>query len=773
MTIRRGNSIIAGNSANIPSQTGQSGKFLTTNGTMASWGDTVDYTNITNCVTEIPQDIKLELKDGALTLKAGSKVYVPNGFESDGTTKKFDEVIVSTDKILTGSWGTPNEKMFLYYRNNSLMRMSVRRSVSGESDTYTEAAVHFWYDTTNNIMIEINAEGEVVQENYSLPLCIFTAKGDNTASVTSIDQVFNGFGYIGSTVFALPGVKGLIPNGRNADGSLKNLLSINNSVQIYTLLSSETKENIPIYVKRNGLIFRALNHIYDEKNNFNLNFGDINYCYVGPYVSYTNGKITSLTLKTVFHAVDYNDFSDLKNTVTNNKVAKSGDTMTGQLVVKDANIILSSTKDVMYTISKVNEDNTQTPTKNYIDGFRVVDKNNKIMSDFRSQRNSASNLTQMIARKNNADGTIRQADITCSVDAKGNPLSILNQTTHVNGTVVSNLNNVNFIARSKSLVKGTTPTDSNKYIGYDWQDKNGQRLAYLGVVYGISGSKRLELQKLDSNLSEFNISYPIRNPYSFYLQDTAHTLGNVNENTWSGNQIQFQDSKGTRLARIQPMLATDGTSRLCLAASKGTESESSLVIGSDGYTQCPKPADNSNTNAIATTNWAGGLKRANTWTGSNSFTGKVTFNDSSKDTNFYSNAIFYAQPKIRVNGNARYKSVCTGYTKGTAPTTIQYGGISTTDKNGAEVATFYSTVDTNNTIKSALAVKQPTAKGTVAKEIAIYCDKNDNFHTSCPTPSVGDNSTNIATTAYVNNKFRVVSALPASPDPNTYYFIPE
>ena len=29
-----------------------------------------------------------------LTLKAGSKVYVPNGFESDGTTPKFDEIVV-------------------------------------------------------------------------------------------------------------------------------------------------------------------------------------------------------------------------------------------------------------------------------------------------------------------------------------------------------------------------------------------------------------------------------------------------------------------------------------------------------------------------------------------------------------------------------------------------------------------------------------------------------------------------------------------------------
>lgn len=414
----------------------------------------------------------------------------------------------------------------------------------------------------------------------------------------------------------------------------------------------------------------------------------------------------------------YEKVNTIADELDNSKVSKSGGTMTGQLVVKDANIILSSTKDVITAIVKTEEDNTQTPTKNYIDGFRVVDKNNKIMSDFRSERNSSHTLTQMLARKNNADGTIKQADITCSVDSNGNAVSVLNQTTYVNGAVVSNRNSINFIARSESLVKGTTPTDSNKYVGYDWQDKNGQRLAYLGVSYKTNGNKRLELQNIDGNLSEFNISYLIKNPYSFYFQDTKRTLGNVEVNTWSGNEIRFQDSKETRLARIQPLLAANGTARLCLAASKGKESESSLIIGSDGYTQCPKPADNSNANAIATTNWAGGLNRKNNWSGINNFS---------------------VQPNVRVNGNARYKSVCDGYTKGIAPTTYQFGGISTTDKNGVEVATLYSSIDTNNNVTSALWVKQPTATGEEAKSLCIWCDKNGNFHTYAP-PSSTNNS---------------------------------
>lgn len=468
------------------------------------------------------------------------------------------------------------------------------------------------------------------------------------------------------------------------------------------------------------------------------------------------------------------DESSRITSIIDTKVSKSGDTMTGQLGIKDANIVLGSTKDVVTAIVKTEEDSTQTPTKNYIDAFRVLDKNNKIMSDFRSQRNSTSTLTQMIARKNKADGTTVQADITCSVDAQGNPTSTLNQTAYVNGTVVSNLDNVNFIAKSKSLVKGTTPTDTNKYVGYDWQDKNGQRLAYLGVKYDTAGNKRLELQKLDGNLSEFSIQYAIRNYSAYYLQDTAHTLGNVDVNTWAGNQIQFQDSKGKRLARVQPMYASDGTARLCLAASKGTESESSLVIGSDGYTQCPKPADSSNTNTIATTNWAGGLNRANTWLASNTFRGAIELSPQNNpkhggyidfhyngDTSDYTSRIiesakgelefasntktsgaatFLAQPKVSINGNARYRSVCTGYTKGTAPTTNQFGGISTTDKNGVEVATLYSNINTDNAVTSALWVKQPTATGNEAKSLSIWCDKNGGFHSYCGVQSSENNS---------------------------------
>ena len=42
--------------------------------------------NITNCVIEEPQRIKLDLTDGNLTLKKGSELFIPNGFEEYGVT---------------------------------------------------------------------------------------------------------------------------------------------------------------------------------------------------------------------------------------------------------------------------------------------------------------------------------------------------------------------------------------------------------------------------------------------------------------------------------------------------------------------------------------------------------------------------------------------------------------------------------------------------------------------------------------------------------------
>ena len=251
----------------------------------------VNYNNISNCITYI-------LNNGTLTLKAGSKVYIPNGFEADGTTPKFDEVITQNDLSCTQSW---NGTLAIWYENDQFTTYALSDTYSGT----TPPNLGVFYNTSDNT-IKRYTGGTVERIGYCFPLGIATSTG---GKITSIDQVFNGFGYIGSTVFALPGVKGLIPNGRNADGSLKNIEFTVDKVKII---------NLPIntYEPQMLLLDSALNIqgptairtiSYNEVDNYTT-YNGTNQSWIAIITFvYNNNKITSFTPKTVFHALDYND----------------------------------------------------------------------------------------------------------------------------------------------------------------------------------------------------------------------------------------------------------------------------------------------------------------------------------------------------------------------------------------------------------------------------------------------------------------------------------
>ena len=86
-------------------------------------GDTFEiypfyYTTISNCITEIRQNIDLELNNSMLTLKTGSKVYVPNGFEQDGVTRKFSEVIINTDLSMLSSGMNAGSSYMLFVHDS-------------------------------------------------------------------------------------------------------------------------------------------------------------------------------------------------------------------------------------------------------------------------------------------------------------------------------------------------------------------------------------------------------------------------------------------------------------------------------------------------------------------------------------------------------------------------------------------------------------------------------------------------------------------------------
>lgn len=259
---------------------------------------TLSHRNITNCLLEVPQDIKLELVDGVLTLKEGSKVYIPNGFEADGTTKKFDKVEITVDK--SNSTKGSGDIFLAIGIGGNLLALEAKSFTVTERPESTVGTPLYYNITTNKAEYYDNS---VWNSDCSFPIAI-VERTDNGFS--NIKQVFNGMGYIGSTFFALPGLKGLAPNGRYEDGKLNNVACEITKVSLTSY--SYSLKNIYVCMSRNGNLTINGARAYNEKTNYIYNGNDIlSLCEIAIF-DVVLGNITNLRPKKPFHAVDYFDY---------------------------------------------------------------------------------------------------------------------------------------------------------------------------------------------------------------------------------------------------------------------------------------------------------------------------------------------------------------------------------------------------------------------------------------------------------------------------------
>jgi len=307
---------------------------------------TTEYENRfrSNCLINIPQDIKLELNNGTLTLKAGSKVYVPNGFEQDGTTPHFDTVIIENDMntaysnvgVLMLFWSSSFNYIFGYDISYCKSGSSVPASFTG-----------WFYNTTTNTINQYQSGTIIPNRTVSLPLGLITT---DSSSIKSIDQVFNGFGFMGQCTFTLPGVVGLIPNGRNTDGTLKNTILKSDNVIVHDLTGQTSKfgwftngtDGIGLYgwgvynyiesdndpILKSGTTHAAW---YDTKNNLikiTNNGGSTWTLEQKIFISQlqkdsSSGNITAIETKKTIQVADQND-SFLRRFITVDKIVASG-----------------------------------------------------------------------------------------------------------------------------------------------------------------------------------------------------------------------------------------------------------------------------------------------------------------------------------------------------------------------------------------------------------------------------------------------------------------
>lgn len=300
-----GSSVMTGPLRTSALNNGQNINIPATSGTMARVEDIEN--KITNCITEIPQDINLELSNGTLTLKAGSKVYVPNG------SGNFDVITIAND-LTTISAEDGARFVVINPAGTSLSSNLISSTSSG---TTPPSGSGLFYNTSTNSVNYYNSG--VIGGRRSFPIAVITV---SNGAISSIDQVFNGLGYIGSTIFALPGVKGLIPSGRNSDGTLNNGHLNITSVLTYTNTSAFDRRNI--IIRNNEILLTSVYlDVEGNRNRRTDNNNIVAYADAGIISATTGGVITSFEPKTAFHAVDYNNFANTDFAINNTQTLRT------------------------------------------------------------------------------------------------------------------------------------------------------------------------------------------------------------------------------------------------------------------------------------------------------------------------------------------------------------------------------------------------------------------------------------------------------------------
>lgn len=192
---------------------------------------------ITNCLREIPQRIKYTLVDGVLTILKGSVCIVPYGTKDKtadlpkGATFINENFKVYDTQFSDGKffvWAElVNDIADTEATTDSVLRLCeinitnnrLEHKFKTDSGTSEASFTGIYYQINDNRIANYTA-GVVTDEYLSLPVAQVLSNGSYISG--SIEEVFDSMGYIGSTIWAGKGMKGLVSIDRNADGSLIN-----------------------------------------------------------------------------------------------------------------------------------------------------------------------------------------------------------------------------------------------------------------------------------------------------------------------------------------------------------------------------------------------------------------------------------------------------------------------------------------------------------------------------------------------------------------------
>ena len=281
-----------------------------------------------NCITKIPQDIKLSLTDGLLTIKAGSNFYYPNG-KGD-----FKKVTTTSDILISVGTATGLRVLIptVNERGSSFAILGAQNGLnlfSGSSQPSVSVQTAYWYDTANNLIKRSTDSGTSWSKIPGANICfpIYVANFNNGVC-QSVEQEFNGVGYIGGCFFVLPELQLAIATGLNTDGTAKSKLHTIANISTFSVV--QNREDSYLCVSSNGeltissVISTGYTYYDNRKNLFYLNQVDVGGIYTPIGVFSVQNGLIEFNRQTVFHALDFNELK--KSIATVEKYEKTDNT---------------------------------------------------------------------------------------------------------------------------------------------------------------------------------------------------------------------------------------------------------------------------------------------------------------------------------------------------------------------------------------------------------------------------------------------------------------
>lgn len=240
----------------------------------------ISNSRITNCITEIPQQIKYTLINGVLTILAGSVCIVP--YKTSAPSMAIGENFPTNDfKIVDIQY--ENNQLFYWVEfltNKTLSSINATKPcfvllVVEDTDEnnnqgnlkayYADLATSGEGNTTNGTRYNTseNYVNFMEADLYSLPMLL--ANYDSNKVLTNVLETFNGTGFIGSTMWVDKGVKGLMTNEKNPDGTFNSI-----PYEATQLLIYDQSHNFPqntqreIILKNDGTFARTFEYVVEE-----------------------------------------------------------------------------------------------------------------------------------------------------------------------------------------------------------------------------------------------------------------------------------------------------------------------------------------------------------------------------------------------------------------------------------------------------------------------------------------------------------------------------